>query len=115
MYGIADTGPTKNYTKVDTSCVNKFKTHQGPRVILQCESLIRTTHKAYLNISPLLSTRSKTAHISPHLQSGAIISIDKLCDDFCTAIFTDTHMILDKKGEVVLEGNCKGVDCMLVL
>ena len=57
----------------------------------------------------MLSTRAKTSHIFPHLQSGALISIGKICDDGCTATFTATHLIVEKKGYVVLERTCKGV------
>ena len=63
--GIADTGATQNYIKVDTSCINKVKTHQGPRVILPDGSLMQATNKAKCNLIPLLSTRSKTSHIFP--------------------------------------------------
>ena len=63
--GIADTGATQNYIKVDTSCITKVKTHQGPRVILPDGSLTQATNKAKCNLIPLLSTRSKTSHISP--------------------------------------------------
>ena len=65
MYGIADTGATQKYIKLDTPCINKVKTTQGLRVILPDGSLMQATEKAELNLSPLLSTRAKTAHIPP--------------------------------------------------
>ena len=74
-YSIADTGTTQNYIKVDTPCKNKFKTTQGPRVILPYGSLIQSTHKAQHHLIPLPSTSSKTAHIFSHLQSGSLIYI----------------------------------------
>ena len=46
MYVIADTGATQKYIKVETSCVNKFKIHQGPQVILPDASLMQATHRA---------------------------------------------------------------------
>ena len=33
-YGIADTGATQNYIKVDTPCSNKVKTSEGLQVII---------------------------------------------------------------------------------
>ena len=111
-YGIADTGATQNFIKVNTPCSNKVKTTPGPRFILLDGSLMHGTHKAELNLSPLLPTRAKKAHISPHLQSGAIISIEKLCDDGCTETSTVTTMAVNKQGEVVLEGNRYGVSGM---
>ena len=51
---------------------------------------------------------AKIAHIYPHLQSGALISIGQLFDDGCTATFTVTTMKVHKQGEKVLEGNLNG-------
>ena len=107
-YGIADTGATQNYTKVDTPRSNKIKTSQGPQVILPDGSIMQATHKAELNLSPLLSTRSKIAHIFPHLQSWALISIRQLCDDGCTATFNATTLTIHKQGEKFLKVNLNG-------
>ena len=49
MYGIADTGATQKYIKVDAPCRNIVKTHQIPRVILPYGSLMKATHKDELN------------------------------------------------------------------
>ena len=38
-HGIADTGATQNYIKVDRPYINKVKTNQGPQVILPDGSL----------------------------------------------------------------------------
>ena len=107
-YGIADTGDTQNYIKLDTPCSNKVKNSQGPQVILPYGSLTQATHKAELKISPLLSTRSKITHIFPHLQSGALIYIGQICDDGYTATFAATTMTVHKQRELVLEGNFNG-------
>ena len=58
---------------------------------------MQATHKVRLNLSPLLSTRAKTAHIFPHLQEGALISIGELSDDGCTSTFTTTKKTVQKK------------------
>ena len=107
-YGIADTGATQNYIKVYTPCSDKVKTRQGSQVILPDVSLVQATHKAGLNLIPLVSTRAKTSHIFLHLQSWAVIFIGKLCYDGCTATFTATTMTVNKQGEVFLEGNHNG-------
>ena len=108
MYVISDTCATKKYIKADTPCSNKVKTPQGPRVILTDGSLMQATHKAELNLIPLLSTRTKIAHIFLHLQAGALISIGQLCDDGCISPFTTTNRSVHKQVEVVLEGNPNG-------
>ena len=104
MYGISDTGATQNYIKVDTPCENKVNTTQGPQVLLPYGSLMQAIHRAELNIRPLFSTRSKTSHIFSHLQSGSLISVGKICGDGCTAIFTVTHITVEKIVDIVLEG-----------
>ena len=45
-YGIAYTGATRNYIKVDTPCSNKVKRTQVMQVILPDGSLMQATHKA---------------------------------------------------------------------
>ena len=91
LYGILGTGATQNYIKIDMPCANKVKTMQVTQVLLPDESLMQATHGVELKSTSLLSTRSKTSYISPHLQSGAIISIGQLCDDIYTATFNATH------------------------
>ena len=87
--------------------VNRVKIQQGLRLILPDVSLIHATHKEELNLRHLLSTREKTAHLFPPLQSGALISVGKLCSGVFTATFTATNMIVQKQVEVVIEGTCK--------
>ena len=107
LYCISDTVATQNYIKFHTSCINKFNVSIGPQVLLPDGSPIQETHRLGLNISPLLTIRGNIAHIFPHIQSGALISIGKICDYGCTSIFTATHMMLLKQGSLVLEGNQK--------
>ena len=96
IHVILDTGPTKNYIKVDTTCENKVKKIQGPRVLLPYIILTKANHREKLNLIPFLSTGSKTAHILPHLQLGALIYIGQICDDVCTSTFTTTHTTVYK-------------------
>ena len=69
---------------------------------------MQANHKVELNLSPLLSTRSKIVHIFPHLQSGGLIYIGQLCDDVCTSTFTATTMPVHKQVEKFLEGKRNG-------
>ena len=70
---------------------------------------MQATHRAELNLRPLLSTRSKTAHIFPHLQEGALIYIGRLCYYGCITTLTATQITVDKKGDIFLEFTHKGV------
>ena len=102
MYGIADTGATQNYIKFHAPFKNKVEISRGYQVILSDEIIIQATHREEINLRPLLTTRSKIAHILPHLQSGALIFIGQLCDDGCTGTFTNSYMIVEKKVHLVL-------------
>ena len=82
--------------------------NQGPRVILLDEIIMQETHKAELNLIPLLPERSKTEHTPPHLQSGALISTGQLFYDGCTSKLTVTGMTVKKQGALVLEGTHNG-------
>ena len=64
---------------------------------------MQATHRALVNLNPLLTQTARTAHIFPHLKSGALISIGQLWDDGCTETSTSTHLNVVKYGITVLE------------
>ena len=64
---------------------------------------MQETHGKDPKLSLLLIKRSNTAHIFPHIQAGLLISIGQICDDGCTATFTATYIIVDKKCHKFLE------------
>ena len=66
---------------------------------------MQATHRALININPILTQAARTTHISPYLQSGVLISIGKICDDGFIGNFTATHLNVVKDGLTVLEGN----------
>ena len=92
IYRISDMGATQKYIKVNTPCAKKVKTTIGPKALLPDGRLVQATHRAEINVIPLLSTRAKTSHIFPYLQSGALLSIFQPCDDICTSTLTATYM-----------------------
>ena len=69
MYSIADTGATQNYIKVDTPCINKFKTHQVPQVILTDGRRMQAKHKSNLKLGPLLKTGRDYTKLTPYLKT----------------------------------------------
>ena len=104
-YGIANTGETKNYTRVNTPCSNNKQISNGSPVILPDSRMMQATHRELLNLNPLLTQADRTSNFFPHLQPGALISIGQLCDDGCIATFTNTHLSIVKDGLTVLKGN----------
>ena len=67
---------------------------------------MQASHNVKLKLIPLLFKRTKIKHLFPQLQSGSLISIKKICDDGFTSTFTFTYMIVEKKGNLVIEVTC---------
>ena len=102
----------QNYIRVNTQCSNKQQISNGPQVILPDGSIMQAINRALLNLNPLLNQAVCTAHVSPHIQSGALISIGQLCDDGCIESFTATQLSVVKDGLTVLEGNRSSIPGM---
>ena len=109
---IADIRATQDYIRVSTPCSNNLLVTSGPQVILPDRSLVQAAHREYLNINPLLTPTDSTYHIFPHLQSGAIISKGKLCDDSCAKTFTTDHLTVVKNVLTILEYHQSGTSGM---
>ena len=107
-YGTAKTWATQNCIRVQNWCTNKVQLSYLPQVLLPDVSVMQGTHRVELHLNPLLSTRAKTAHILPHLQSRALISIVRLFYDCCTTTFTAKDMKLVKQGKLLLWRHQKG-------
>ena len=105
QYGIAKTGETQNYIRVNIPCSNKKKISNGPQVILPDGRIMQANHRALINLNPLLTQSAHTSHVFPHLQSGDLISIGKLFNDAYISTFTATHISVVKNGITLLEGN----------
>ena len=59
-----------------------------------------TIHASLEGIEPLekeLSNNTKKAYVSDNLQIGSLVSLGKLCDDSCIAIFITYNMCTLKK------------------
>jgi hypothetical protein len=68
-------------------------------------TIITSTHTAKLPF-PQLPTKAIEAHIFPHLQNHALLSIGILCDSGCSVTFTQEHIQVQYNNQIVLEGTC---------
>jgi len=74
-------------------------------VTLPDGSIICSTHTALLNI-PSLAIDSRRCHVFPALNAtGSLLSIGKLCDSGCTAVYDKTTVTIQRDGIVILRGH----------
>ena len=104
--GIADSGATDHYLAPADSnvCTNVTPTTTGPTVTVANGTQLKTTHQATIPLAPQLKAPATTGNILHGLKSGTLISIGKLCDDDCIALFTKYHVHIVKNGEVIIKG-----------
>jgi hypothetical protein len=63
----------------------------------------KRTHEATLPF-PNLPKKALEVHVFPGLNGHALLSIRTFCDTGCTALFTDTAVVIARDGKVVLTG-----------
>ena len=51
-----------------------------------------------------ISTSAKSAYIVPGLENASLLSIGKLCDDNCMALFTKENLFVIKNDKLILQG-----------
>ena len=83
--------------------INVRKTIAPKTVLLPNSETISSTYEAQLNL-PNINLKAKEATIFPKLTSSSLLSVGKLCDDDCKAIFTKEKMEVIKNKKIVLEG-----------
>ena len=101
---IADTGATGHFLAIDTPNLESHPTKHPIKVALPDNSIITSTRIAELDLLPL-PKEARTAHLFPALTNTSLLSIRKLCDAGCQAVFTDKEVIINWRGRVLLKGN----------
>jgi hypothetical protein len=101
---IADTGATDHFLTTDAAVINQKIATPGIRVMLPDGSTITSTHTATLDL-PGLPPEACQAHIFPELASGSLISVGKLCNHDCKAIFEKNTLHIERHGNIVLTGS----------
>ena len=86
-------------------CINVKYTTTGPMVSAASGDTMKSTHKATIPLSPHIDLTAQTGHILDSLQNGSLVSIGKLCDDNCIAIFTKNNVFITKNGVTLIKGH----------
>ena len=102
----ADTGASSNYvTEKDQHALHELKKiTYGPTVRLPDNSQIQADKRGLLPLPKSLSLTAGTAHVFKGLTNASLISIGKLCDDGCVAVFDKLDLRVFKKNKIILSG-----------
>ena len=102
----ADTGATSSYIRCqDIACTTKITTlKNGPQILQPDRSTLQVTQKCELPLHHNLSTSAKSGYIISGLKNSSLLSIGKLCDDNCIAMFTKTNFFIFKNNNLLLQG-----------
>ena len=76
-------------------------------------SLMQSTHRAELNLNPLLTPTASISHIFSHIHSGSLISIGQVFNYCCATTFTATHLTLVNNDITLLEVHRSGTSGIL--
>ena len=102
----ADTGASSNYvTEQDENALeNLEKISNGPKARLPNDAEIQAHKKGLLPLPKVLSATARSAHAFRGLTNASLISIGKLCDDGCVAVFDKLDLRIFKKNQLILTG-----------
>ena len=88
----------------DLNICNKVEDNLGTKVAVANGRIISPTNKAILPLSNKLTEKYRVAYSFDNLKSGSLISIGKLCDDDCIAIFTKYDVQIIRFNEILIRG-----------
>ena len=76
----------------------------GPTILAANGQAMQTQAKGQLQLSPALNATSQEAFDLENLKTGTLISLAKLCDDDCIALFTKYEVNIIKNNQVIITG-----------
>jgi hypothetical protein len=103
----ADTGATGHFMAISDLpyLINITPVAQPLTVTLPDGSTMQSTHTAELNF-PQIPPTARTCHVFPALAAtGSLLSIGKLCDSGCQAIYDKDSVRIFHDGHIVLQGH----------
>jgi hypothetical protein len=105
-YAILDSGTTGNFvTPGDAQHLNNpVPVDDGPVVLSASGDPMVSTIRGTLPLSPHLSHQAKEAFELDELKTGTLISLSKICDDDCLAIFSKYDVKILKNDQVIITG-----------
>ena len=107
----ADSGATSHYIRPEeASILTNVKNVNGPNVYQPDQTTLKITKQGTLNLSPEFGIEAQEANILPGLSNASLLSIGKLCNDGCTAVFTKHNFFIIKNQNVILKGHRNWTD-----
>ena len=102
----ADTGATSTYIKPqDIHCATNIQLlRNGPTILQPDETTLQVTKTCQIPMNKKISTTAKSAYIVPGLKNASLLSIGKLCDDNCVALFIKQNLFVFKNNDLLLQG-----------
>ena len=101
----ADTGATSHFIRANDLGNLSFKSpnsaHPTITAVVPSGHLITSQGHVHLPV-PTLPSHATIGHVMPQLASGSLLSIGKLCDARCTAIFDDTSVKIYQNRNVII-------------
>jgi hypothetical protein len=98
---IADTGAIGHYLHVSGQVVNHRPATHPLTVLIADGTAITSTHIGELHL-PNLPLAARLCHLFPDLHIYAFLSIGQLCYNGCTALFTNTHLLVHHNDNLLL-------------
>ena len=101
---MADTGATGHFldnTTINLQATPTSTTNSSIDVLLPNNETMQSTHTASLPIPSLPAAATKD-HVFNSLASGSLLSVGKLSDHQCTAIFTADKVAIHKNKNIVI-------------
>ena len=98
----ADSGASTNFLKSSDAhlLTNKTPIHNGPSATLPNKERISPSETGHLPITKL-SSSATSSYVYPELTNASLLSIGKLSDDDCIAIFTKRFLHVFKNTDVI--------------
>ncbi len=91
---LLDTGATSHFFLTQAPIQNKRTDPHPISVCLPNGQTLRSTHKGDIPILHMLPPTARQCHLIPGMKNFSLISVGKLCDAGCQAIFNSTTVTI---------------------
>ena len=108
----ADSGASKTYIRPKDSFIlqQRQNINNGAKVQIPNGTNMSTVEQGILPLHQLLSKTAQKGNVLEGLNNTSLLSIGKLCDDNCIAVFDKRHLCICKKGVLILRGTRNWTD-----
>ena len=88
----------------DKVLLNTIKAIDGPLVYQPDRTTLKISEQGSIPFPSTLSEDARKANVLPGLKNASLLSIGKLCDDNCIALFTKQNLLIYKNGNIIIQG-----------